>query len=222
MNLNTLRVASVQMECAAGDKAANFAKIERFSTRRPRSAVCGWCVFPECCITGYWFIRNLSIDQLAALAEPVPAGPSTQRLIALAQRARIDHRRGPGRGRGRRRVPQHLRRRAARRHVASASQAARVRAHRDPQRRRNSPSSTSPDGFRAGVLICYDCNLIENVRITALRGAEVLLAPHQTGGVRSRNPHLMGLIDRAAVGRIVTPIPRRSSANCAATRAAAG
>ena len=53
-----------------------------------------------------------------------------------------------------------------------------------------------PEGWRAGVLICYDCNLIENVRITALRGAEVLIAPHQTGGVRSKNPHLMGLIDR--------------------------
>jgi len=53
-----------------------------------------------------------------------------------------------------------------------------------------------PEGFRVGVLICYDCNLIENVRITALRGAEILIAPHQTGGVRSKNPHLMGLIDR--------------------------
>jgi predicted amidohydrolase len=46
-------------------------------------------------------------------------------------------------------------------------------------------------------LICYDCNLIENVRLTALQGADILLAPHQTGGVRSKNPHLMGLIDRA-------------------------
>jgi predicted amidohydrolase len=53
-----------------------------------------------------------------------------------------------------------------------------------------------PDGFRAGVLICYDCNLVENVRITALQGAEILIAPHQTGAVRSKNPHLMGLIDR--------------------------
>jgi predicted amidohydrolase len=53
-----------------------------------------------------------------------------------------------------------------------------------------------PEGFRAGVLICYDCNLIENVRITALCGAEILIAPHQTGAVRSKNPHLMGLIDR--------------------------
>jgi hypothetical protein len=38
--------------------------------------------------------------------------------------------------------------------------------------------------------------LIENVRITALMGAEVLLAPHQTGGCRTHNPHLMGAIDR--------------------------
>jgi predicted amidohydrolase len=53
-----------------------------------------------------------------------------------------------------------------------------------------------PGGFRAGLLICYDCNLVENVRLTALRGADVLLAPHQTGAVRSRNPHLMGLIER--------------------------
>src|SRR4029078_6949930 len=53
-----------------------------------------------------------------------------------------------------------------------------------------------PGGFKAGVLICYDCNIIENVRMTALRGAELLIAPHQTGGVRSKNPHLMGLGDR--------------------------
>ncbi len=39
-------------------------------------------------------------------------------------------------------------------------------------------------------------NLIENVRLTALRGAEILIAPHQTGGCRSRNPHLMGIIER--------------------------
>ena len=46
-----------------------------------------------------------------------------------------------------------------------------------------------------GVLICYDNNIIENARITALMGAEVLLAPHQTGGCHSRSPRAMGLID---------------------------
>ena len=54
----------------------------------------------------------------------------------------------------------------------------------------------TPHGCRVGVLICYDCNLIENVRANALLGAEILLAPHQTGGCRTKNPHLMGVIDR--------------------------
>jgi predicted amidohydrolase len=54
----------------------------------------------------------------------------------------------------------------------------------------------TPHGCRAGVLICYDCNLIENARLNALMGAEILIAPHQTGGCRTRNPHIMGIIDR--------------------------
>jgi predicted amidohydrolase len=53
-----------------------------------------------------------------------------------------------------------------------------------------------PQGWRIGVLICYDNNLVENVRATALQGAEVLLAPHQTGGCDSGSPHAMGVIDR--------------------------
>jgi predicted amidohydrolase len=55
----------------------------------------------------------------------------------------------------------------------------------------------TPFGLRAGILVCYDCNIGENVRITALKGAQLLLAPHQTGGCRSVNPHTMGLIDRS-------------------------
>jgi predicted amidohydrolase len=54
-----------------------------------------------------------------------------------------------------------------------------------------------PNGWKAGVLICYDNNIIENVRITAMMGADVLLAPHQTGGCGLKTPHAMGLVDRA-------------------------
>ncbi len=53
----------------------------------------------------------------------------------------------------------------------------------------------TPHGCRAALLICYDNNIIENVRACALAGAEILLAPHQTGGCRSGSPHAMGLID---------------------------
>ena len=53
----------------------------------------------------------------------------------------------------------------------------------------------TPQGCRVGVLICYDNNIIENVRATALMGAEILLAPHQTGGCDTPSPHCMGVID---------------------------
>jgi predicted amidohydrolase len=55
----------------------------------------------------------------------------------------------------------------------------------------------TPGGVRVGVLICWDNNLVENARATALLGADILLAPHQTGGCNSRSPHAMGLIDPA-------------------------
>ncbi len=46
----------------------------------------------------------------------------------------------------------------------------------------------TPWDVRVGVLICHDNNLVENVRATALLGAQILLAPHQTGGTHSMSP----------------------------------
>jgi predicted amidohydrolase len=80
----TLRVASVQFESRPGDKDANFRKIEAFVERAARQNV-RLIIFPECCITGYWFIRNLSEEALAQLAEPIFDGPSSRRLIELAK-----------------------------------------------------------------------------------------------------------------------------------------
>ncbi len=54
-----LRVAAVQMESKAGDKAANFAKIEFFVEQAAQQGV-KLIVFPECCISGYWFMRHLT------------------------------------------------------------------------------------------------------------------------------------------------------------------
>src|SRR5262245_2016915 len=53
----------------------------------------------------------------------------------------------------------------------------------------------TPHGCRVGVLICYDNNIIENARATALLGAEILLAPHQTGGCNSVSPRAMKPVD---------------------------
>ncbi|MES2693934.1 MAG: nitrilase-related carbon-nitrogen hydrolase, partial [Verrucomicrobiota bacterium] len=200
------RVASVQFESAQADKDANFAKIEAF-TAQAAAAAARLVVFPECCITGYWFVRNLSIPQLTALAEPIPDGPSTRRLVALARQYNITI----GAGLFEAATPSNPATPATTTSVPVfhnsyivALPDGTVHCHRklhafEHDAVRGGTEFTVfdlPEGFRAAVLICYDCNLVENVRLVALRGADVLIAPHQTGAVRSRNPHLMGLIER--------------------------
>jgi predicted amidohydrolase len=190
----SIRAAAVQFESSPGDKDANFKKMEVFAEQAAAQGV-RLLVFPECCITGYWFIRKLSRDQLAALAEPIPNGPSAQRLASLARMHRLTIGAGfieAGEGG------------VFYNTYVVAVPDGRIHRHRKIQAFEHGAIQCGsvytvfdlPEDFRVGVLICYDCNIIENVRITALRGAEILIAPHQTGGVRSKNPHLMGLVDR--------------------------
>lgn len=188
------RVASVQMESAAGDKETNFRKVERFAedaaARGAEIVVC-----PECCLTGYWFLRHLTGPQLAALAEPVPEGPSCRRLLDLAAKHRVTVGAGllESAGGG---VFHNT-------YVVAMPDGRLVRhrklhAFEHPAIQPGDEHTVfdTPHGFRAALLICYDNNIVENVRVAALRGAEVLLAPHQTGGCRTTNPHLMGVVDR--------------------------
>lgn len=189
-----IRVASVQFESAPGDKEANFRKIETFTADAAARGV-RLVVFPEGCISGYWFVRNLTVAQLGVLAEPIPSGPSTQRLIAIARRHGVTVGAGffEAAGEG-----------VFHNSYVVALPDGTVHCHRKLHAFEHEAVKSGneltvfdlPDGFRVGVLICYDCNLIENVRMTALRGAEIVIAPHQTGAVRSTNPHLMGLIER--------------------------
>ncbi|HEX9190307.1 MAG TPA: nitrilase-related carbon-nitrogen hydrolase [Vicinamibacteria bacterium] len=188
------RVAAVQMESAAGDKDANFARLEALAGEASsRGAVL--TLFPECCLTGYWFLRRLSVPQLAALAEPVPGGPSCERLLALSARL------GTSLGAG---LVEAAGGDVFHNTYAVAMPDGRLVRHRKlhafehPAIHAGTEFTVfdTPHGFRAALLICYDNNIVENVRVAALRGAEVLLAPHQTGGCRTTNPHLMGLIER--------------------------
>ena len=51
-------------------------------------------------------------------------------------------------------------------------------------------------GARCSILICYDNNLVENPRIAALKGAEIVFAPHVTGCLDSPMPG-RGTVDPA-------------------------
>jgi predicted amidohydrolase len=44
------------------------------------------------------------------------------------------------------------------------------------------------DGWKCGILICYDNNIIENVRATTLLGAQVIFMPHVTMCTPSPRP----------------------------------
>jgi predicted amidohydrolase len=191
--MNNVRTAAVQFQHLAGDKPANFAKIRRFVEAAARQNV-KIIAFPEMCITGYWHVRNLAREQVDALAEPIPSGPSTAELLALSEK----HRMTLGAGLIERDADGSLFN-----SYVVAMPDGRYACHRKLHAFEG-PHMTcgdsytvfdTPHGGRVGVLICYDNNLVENARITALMGAEVLLAPHQTGGCRSRSPRAMGRID---------------------------
>ena len=191
--MRNLRVASVQFQHIDNDKEANFAKLERFVSEAARQSV-ELIAFPECCLTGYWFLRNLTKQQLESLSEPIP-GPSTQRLLALSKQ----HNMTIGAG---------LVERDDQGLMYNSYVVAMTNGEFKRHRKINAFEHDhitpghgytvfdTPHGCRLGVLICYDNNIIENVRITALMGAEVLLAPHQTGGCNSMSPHGMKPIDR--------------------------
>jgi predicted amidohydrolase len=193
--MRDIRAAAVQFQHNAGDKEANFAKIEAFVGKAAEKGV-EIIAFPEMCITGYWHVRNLTREEVDALAEPIPDGPSTQRLLALSTRhgmtigAGLIERGNDG---------------SLFNAYVVAMPDGRFACHRklhafEGPFMKSGDSYTvfdTPHGCRVGVLICYDNNIIENARITALMGAEILLAPHQTGGCRSRSPRAMGAIDPA-------------------------
>jgi predicted amidohydrolase len=203
-----IRAAAVQFEHKAGDKKANFRKIDDFllSAYEKRVDV---IVFPECCITGYWFLRRLGREGILELAEPVFDGESSRALIERAREygmiigAGLIEASGGGSGSGRDSAGGEGPLTLHNTYVVALPDGT---AHRHRKLHAFvSPHLSSGSGYtvfdtrletRMGVLTCYDNNLCENVRITALKGAEVILAPHQTGGCRSTNPHTMGLVDR--------------------------
>ncbi len=191
--MKTLRAAAVQFQHAPGDKSANLAAVRGFVERAAGDGV-ELIAFPECCISGYWHLRKLSCDELAELAERVPDGETTREIVAMSEQYGMTI--GVGL------VEMAADGRMFNTYVVAMPDG-QVRRHRKlhafvSEHLSNGDAFTvfdTPHGWRMGVLICYDNNIIENARATALAGAEVLLAPHQTGGCRSGSPFAMSAID---------------------------
>src|SRR5256885_3820002 len=191
--MRDIRVATVQFQHAPGDKAYNLGRVRHFVTEAAR-ANAEIIAFPEMCLTGYWHVRKLSREGVEALAEPVPEGQSTEELLRLSR----EHGMTIGAG---------LIERAADGQLYNGYVVAmpngNVALHRKlhefvSEHLANGDQYTvfdTPHNCRVGVLTCYDNNIVENARATALAGAEILLAPHQTGGCNSVSPRAMKPVD---------------------------
>ncbi len=191
--MREIRVAAAQFEVRDADKAYNLSAIERLA-RQAAAEGAELVTFSECSITGYTFLENLSRSEIEALAEPVPDGPSIRRLadisasLGVALAAGLIERDGD---------------RLYNCYAVVASGRGFVAKHRKLHAFISEHLSCGDRytvfellGCRFGILICYDNNLPENVRITALLGAEIVLMPHVTGCLPSPMPG-RGTVDPA-------------------------
>ena len=197
--MRDIRVATVQFQHAPGDKAYNLGRVRHFAGEGARAGA-EIIAFPEMCLTGYWHTRKLDRDAFAALAEPVPDGPSTVELLRLSKKH------GMTIGAGLVELGDDGKFYNS---YVVAMPDGRWALHRKLHVFVSNFLSAgdrytvfdTPHGCRVGVLICYDNNIVENARATALLGAEVLLAPHQTGGCNSVSPRAMKPVDHAIWAR---------------------
>ena len=197
--MRNIRVAAVQFQHAPGDKTYNLGRVRHYVEEAARSGAEIIC-FPEMCLTGYWHVRKLSRAEVEALAESVPDGPSTQALLTLAREhgmtigAGLIERAGDGRLYNGYVVA-----------MPNGEWACHRKLHEFVSEYLSNGSAytvfDTPHGCRVGVLTCYDNNIVENARATALAGAEILLAPHQTGGCNSVSPKAMKPVDPAIWAR---------------------
>ena len=193
--MRDIRVATVQFEHAPGDKAYNLGRVRHFAMEAERAGA-EILACPEMCLTGYWYVRNLSREAFEALAEPVPDGPCARELLRLSREhglsigAGLVERGDDGRIYNSYMVAMPDGRWALHRKLH-------VFEHPNISAGDSYTVFDTPHGCRVGILICYDNNIVENARATALLGAEVLIAPHQTGGCNSVSPRGMKPVDHA-------------------------
>lgn len=183
--MNNLKISTAQFENKSGDKACNLSVIEKLSAE---AAAQGSQViaFHECSITGYTFARKLSKAQLLDIAELIPEGKSIQRLQQIANQYNIIILAG-------------LFEKDENDHVFKAYVCVDKTGLKARYRKLHpfiNPHLTPGNeycvfdihGWKCGILICYDNNIIENVRATRLLGADIIFMPHVTMCTPSTRP----------------------------------
>ena len=191
--MEDIKIATAQFENRSADKAYNLGVIERIS-KQAAAAGAQAIAFHECSVTGYTFAMHLSKEEMLELAEYIPEGESIVRLREIAERNQIA-------------VLAGLFEKDKQGNLYKAYVCVDKDGLKAKFRKLHpfvNPHILPGDrycvfdlyGWKCGILICYDNNIIENVRATKLLGADILFMPHVTMCTPSTRPGA-GFVDPA-------------------------
>jgi 5-aminopentanamidase len=183
--MDKLKISTAQFEHKSGDKGYNLSIIERLSEEASKEGS-NVIAFHECSITGYTFARYLSKEQMLDLAEFVPNGESILKLTEIAKKNNIV-------------VLAGLFEKDENDNLFKAYVCVDANGLVAKYRKLHpfiNPFLTAGErycvfeihGWKCGILICYDNNIIENVRATTLLGANIIFMPHVTMCTPSTRP----------------------------------
>jgi predicted amidohydrolase len=184
-NIKDIIIAAAQFENKNGDKNYNLNVIRELS-KNAKNNGCNVISFNECCIPGYTFAKNLTKNELLDVAEKVPEGKSVKKLMEISKEINIIILAG-------------LFEKDENDNIYNTyicvngnELLAKFRKLHPFISKYLSPGNKYEIfdlfGWKCGILICYDNNVIENVRATTLLGAEIIFTPHVTGCTPSNMP----------------------------------
>ena len=191
--MENINIATAQFENRSGDKEYNLSVIDRLSEK---AAAYGADViaFHECSITGYSYARKLSLGQMLEISEYIPEGESVYRLQQIAEKNKITLLAG---------LFEKDEQDDIYKAYVCVDKTGLIAKHRKlhPFVNKNIKPGNAYTvfelfGWKCGILICYDNNIIENVRATKLLGADILFMPHVTMCTPSTRPGA-GFVDPA-------------------------
>ncbi len=183
--MENIKIATAQFEHQSGDKVHNLEMIDQLADEAAAQGAQA-VAFHECSITGYSFARTLDKAQMLALAEFVPKGPSIQTLVTIATKHNIAILAGL--------FEKDSTDNLYKTYVCVDKTGLLAKYHKlhpfiNPHLTSgNSYCVFELYGWKCGILICYDNNIVENVRATALLGADIIFMPHVTMCTPSTRP----------------------------------
>ena len=203
--MDNLKIAVAQFEPKDGDKEYNLSVIEKL-TARAKAEGAEVISFHEMSITAYTFFKDLDREQVKNLAEEVPDGKSTQKLIKIAEKYDITILAGLVEIKNEELFNTYI-------CVDKTGLKAKFSKIHPFISKYFSPGSEyvvfNIKGWKCGILICYDNNVIENVRATSLLGAQIIFAPHVTMCTPSSMPGRGFVSDELWQKRETDPVPLR-------------